>query len=80
MGVWQEEPVASLWDIAMSLLFPDKIYSLGGAEEISMAVTGSCLPIGFSLRNLTGSIPLAKEWLGTCGFGPSLSVAPASVC
>lgn len=33
-------------DIAMRFPLPDKIYSLGGAGEISMAVTGSCLPSG----------------------------------
>lgn len=50
VSVWQEETVASLRDIALSLLLPDKIYSLGGAEEISMAVTGSCLPSGSAAR------------------------------
>lgn len=79
VGMWQEEPVASLGDIAMSLLFPDKIYSLGGAEEIFVAVTGSCLAFGFcstsSFRKINGNIPLAEGWLGS-----RHTVALHSVC
>lgn len=61
MGVWQEE---TMWDIAMSLLFPDKIYSLGGAEETSMAVTGSCL-----LRVLQHTQPPENKWEHSLGQG-----------
>lgn len=53
-----------MWDIAMSLLFPDKIYSLGGAEETSMAVTGSCL-----LRVLQHTQPQENKWEHSLGQG-----------
>lgn len=81
VGVWQEEPVASLRDVAMSLLFPDKIYNLGGSRGNLRGCDRKLLALGFcstsSLRKINGNIPLAEGWLGS---RHTWGLAPHRVC